>query len=288
MDRTRGIVWINGALTDYEKASVPLEDRGFYFGDGVYEVIRAYGGRPFALDKHLARLERSAAGIELPLPRSSGELSSIIAELFERSEIPDAEAYVQITRGAARRNHLFPENVEPTLIIGVRATSEVPWSLWDTGCKMISQQDQRWGRCDLKTTNLLPNVLAKQAAFRAGAYDAVLVREGIVTECTASNLFMWHSGELHTAKSDNRILPGVTRATVIELARELGFNVVERDLTLEEVRTAAEVFITSTTIELLPVVSIDGERIGDGRPGSTCQRLHSAFRQVTPASLAHT
>jgi D-alanine transaminase len=144
---------------------------------------------------------------------------------------------------------------------------------------MISLADQRWSRCDLKTICLLPNVLAKQAALRAGAFDAVLVRDGFVTEGTASNIFIWESGQLHTPVADNRILPGITRGTVIELARELGMLVVERNLTLPEVLSAEEVFITSTTIELMPVASVDGHQIRTGEPGGTWRALHAAFRQ---------
>jgi len=286
MGQATGIVWLNGELTDYEKASVSLDDRGFYFGDGVYEVIRAYGGRPFAVDRHLARLERSAAGIELSLPKSSAELSVLIDQLADRSGIADAEVYIQVTRGAARRNHLFPTSAEPTLMVGVRGIREIPSGLWETGCKLISLPDERWARCDLKTICLLPNVLAKQAASKAGAFDAVLLRDGVVTEGTASNIFIWDSGELRTPIADHRILPGVTRATVMGLAREIGFRVVERDLTLPDVLSAGEVFITSTTIELMPVVSVDGNQIGAGQPGDVWRGLHSAFRQLTRAPSA--
>jgi D-alanine transaminase len=279
-DETNGIVWLNGSLTDYSNARISFEDRGFYFGDGVYEVVRAYGGIPFALDKHLARLERSAAGIELPIPRSSTELSDLITQLIRQSCISDAEVYIQLTRGAARRNHLFPANVEPTLAVGVRGVRTVPRGLWESGCALISLADQRWSRCDLKTICLLPNVLAKQAASRAGAFDSVLVRDGFVTEGTASNVFIWDSGQLHTPIADNRILPGITRGTVIDLAGKTGVPVVERDLTLPEVLSAVEVFITSTTIELMPVVSVDGHQIGTGQPGDTWRALYSAFRQA--------
>jgi len=286
MGQPAGIVWLNGELTNYQEARVPLEDRGFYFGDGVYEVIRAYRGRPFAVDKHLARLERSAAGIDLPLPKSLAELSLLVDQLVGLSGLADSEIYIQVTRGAERRNHLFPTNAEPTLAVGVRTIREIPSGLWETGCRLISLPDQRWARCDLKTICLLPNVLAKQAASKAGAFDAVLLRDGVVTEGTASNIFIWHSGELRTPIADHRILPGVTRATVMELAREIGFRVVERDLTLPDVLSAAEVFITSTTIELLPVVAIDGNQIGDGKPGDIWQGLYSAFRQLTqPATV---
>jgi D-alanine transaminase len=281
VDRDTAVVWLNGELTDYTEARVSLEDRGFYFGDGVYEVIRAYDGRPFALDKHLARLEHSAAGIELLVPKSSSELSILVERLVQRSGIPDAEIYIQVTRGAGRRNHLFPSKAEPTLVIGVRRTRELAPELWGTGCKLISLPDERWARCNLKTICLLPNVLAKQAASRAGAFDAVLVRDGFVTEGSSSNIFAWQSGELLTPIADHRILPGITRAVVIELAADLGLKVDERDLSLAELLSAAEVFITGTTVELMPVVSIDGRAIGAGQPGATWERLYSAFGELT-------
>ena len=287
MDSSSGIVWLNGEFSNYEDAKVSVDDRGFYFGDGVYEVIRVYDGVLFSLDRHLARLERSAAGIELPLPRSLAGLSVLIEQLVRQTGIANAEAYVQVTRGAARRNHLFPENTQPTLLVGVRRIREVPPSLWETGCRLITLPDQRWARCDLKTICLLPNVLAKQAAHRAGVFDAILVRDGVVTEATASNIFICRAGGVLTPIADNRILPGITRAAVIDLLGQLGVSVAECDLTPADLLSADEVFITSTTVELMPVAFIDGHPIGSGQPGDNWSRLYSAFRKLTPRLRAH-
>jgi D-alanine transaminase len=276
-----GVVWIDGQITDYAAAQVSLEDRGFLFGDGVYEVIRVYGHKPFALAEHLARLERSANGIELSLPERLEALADLAHRLVGMSGIAEAEIYIEVTRGAAQRNHLFPTGVKPTLVVGVRRRREVPPALWEMGCRVITLPDQRWARCDLKTVCLLPNVLAKEKAHRTGAFEAVLVRDGIVTEGTSCNLFMVQNGILSTPISDNRILPGITRAVTIGLAKERGYEVIERDVRTEELTYAQEIILTSTSIELMPVVEIDGHRIGDGGPGPIDRELHAAFRSLS-------
>jgi D-alanine transaminase len=214
-----GVVWFNGELTDFSSAKASVEDRGFLFADGVYEVVRVYDGRPFAMDQHLKRLQSSAAGIELGLPVSTENLTTIAEDVVKRSAIGNAEIYIQVTRGAARRNHLFPKDTPPSLLVGVRAVREIHSDLRDSGCTVITHPDERWARCNLKTICLLPNVLAKQHANRAGAFEALLVRDGRLTEGSSSNVFLFIDGTLVTPLADNRILPGVTRAIVIDLAR---------------------------------------------------------------------
>jgi D-alanine transaminase len=278
--KVNGLVWLNGRLTDYASAQVSVEDRAFVFGDGVYEVVRVYEGRPFALDRHLARLERSAKGIELTLPMTANEFAALATDLVQKSGLDGAEIYIQVSRGVARRNHLFPEDIEPTCMVGVRPGRDVPAEAWVTGCSVITVPDQRWARCDLKTVCLLPNVLAKEAAHRAGALEAVMIRAGMVTEATSSNVFLWKSGELITPIADNRILPGITRAITIELARNLGYPVIERDVEPDELFSAEELFLTGTTLELLPVVTVDHRTIGIGTAGEVRADLHSAFRKM--------
>ena len=275
-----GIVWLDGELTDFHSAKVSLEDRGYEFGDGVYEVVRVYNHQPFALTEHLARLQDSAAGIELELPFSTAEFAKLAHDLLERSGIENAEVYIQVTRGTARRNHLFPQNVKPTIVVGVRPSLQVPRELWATGCRAITLPDERWTRCNLKTICLLPNVLAKNRARRAGAFEALLIRDGILTEGTTCNVFLCRERDLITPIADNRILPGITRAMTIKLACDDGFNVIERNIKAEELFGAQEVFITSTSAELMPVVEIDDQRIGDGKPGDAHQRLHALYRNL--------
>lgn len=281
-----GIVWLNGELTDFSSAKISLEDRGYEFGDGIYEVIRVYNQQPFALTEHLARLEDSAAGIELGLPLSAAEFAGLVHTLLERSEIPNAEVYIQVTRGAARRNHIFPENAKPTIVVGVRKSLETPRELWATGCRAVTLPDERWARCNLKTICLLPNVLAKNRARRAGAHEALLIRDGLLTEGTTCNVFLCHGHELITPVADNRILPGITRAVTIRIARDAGLNVIERDIKAEELFEAQEVFITSTSLELMPVVQIDDRRIGGGQPGDLNKNLHGMYCALTvPGAL---
>jgi D-alanine transaminase len=233
------------------------------------------------LREHLVRLEQSAAGIELTLPMSLDQIASLAGELLEKSNLPDAEMYLQVTRGVSRRNHLFPVDSKPTVVMGIRAPRAVSPVLWEQGCAAITLEDERWARCNLKTICLLPNILAKQRAQNAGAFEALLVRDGTLTEGTSCNVFLGRGDDLVTPVADNRILPGVTRAIAIQLAREIGRRVVERDVQVTELFDADEVIITSTTIELMPVVRIDGKVIGDGKPGAAYLQLHGGFRRLT-------
>jgi D-alanine transaminase len=280
-DGIRGVVWFNGALTDFSSAKASVEDRGFLFGDGVYEVIRVYDGTPFSLAEHLARLQSSAAGIELALPVSPENIAVIAEDVLKRSGIDNAEIYIQVTRGAARRNHLFPKNATPSLFVGARPVREIPAELRETGCSVVTHPDERWARCNLKTICLLPNVLAKEHASRQGSFEALLIRDGLMTEGSSSNVFLLIEETLVTPIADNRILPGITRGIVIDLARRQGRSVVERDIPLQELSEAQEIFLTSTTMELMPVVKADGKLVGDGRPGPTHGGLSGAFRSLT-------
>ncbi len=273
-----GLAWLNGELTDFGTAKVAVEDRGFEFGDGIYEMVRVYSGAPFALAEHLYRLARSATGIELQLPMSTDEFNALAYDLLHRSGLDDAEIYLQVTRGVARRSHQFPENVRPTVLMGIRPPTGVQPKLRETGCSVITHSDERWARCDLKTICLLPNVLAKEHACRVGAFEAILVRDSVISEGTASNVFIRIGGELITPIADNRILAGITRAMTIELARKCYYEVVERDIKMEELFEAEEVLLTSTTIELLPVIKINDHIVANVRPGAVVERLQSEYR----------
>jgi D-alanine transaminase len=275
------LVYLNGRFTPREEATVSVDDRGFVFGDGVYEVIRAVDGRLFTAEEHLNRMEEGLAAIGMRLP--SGVTRAGIFEVADRLLRENghveghATVYLQVTRGAAPRTHFFPPSrVEPTLFAST-APFTVPTALVARGAEAITSPDVRWSRCNLKTLNLLANVLAKQAAVEQGATEAILVRDGVITEGASTNVFVVIDGRLRTFPICNYILAGITRGVVIELARGLGFPVVERPVRVEEIARADEIFLTGTTTDVLPVVRVDGLQIGNGRPGPVAEALGRAL-----------
>jgi D-alanine transaminase len=272
------IAFLNGAFLPLAQARVSVEDRGFLFGDGVYEVIRSYDGAPFLLPAHLDRLERSMAAVRIVPDWNRAALEGWVAEAVERAAYPEAKIYVQVTRGAAPRDHRFPE-VPVTTLVAVTPIAPLPAKTQEAGVSVISTPDLRWGRCDVKSLQLLPNVLARQEAAEAGAFEALLVgRDGVVNEGAGSNLFVVAGGSLVTPALGPRILAGVSRAYVLDLARGMGLFTEERDLMLAEVYEAGEVLLSGTTIEVVGVVRVDGRAVGDGRPGPVTRRLAAAFR----------
>ncbi|MGH7228479.1 MAG: D-amino-acid transaminase [Nitrospiraceae bacterium] len=272
------IGFLNGRFMPLAEAMVPVEDRGFQFGDGVYEVIRTYRGVPFQLEAHLARLERSAGAIALPLPFRTTEWLGYVTEGIQLAGYAESKVYIQLTRGAAPRDHLFPVGTPPTAVMTIREMLSLDPVLSATGVPVITVEDLRWGRCDIKSVNLLPNVMARQQAKEAGAFEAIFVRAGEVIEGAVSNVMMVRSGVLVTALADERILSGVTRAVVLELARKEGIPVEERAIRVEELRGADEIFLTGTTVEILPVIGVDGVTVGTGRPGELTRLLSHRFR----------
>lgn len=276
------IGFVNGRFMPLEEATVPVEDRGFQFGDGIYEVIRTYGGRLFRLDEHLARLERSARAIELPAPWDVRQWADYVQEGVQRAGYPDCKVYLQLTRGVAPRDHLFPASVKPTAVMTVREMRPMDPALRPSGVAVTTTDDWRWGRCDIKSVNLLPNVMARQQATQAGAFEAVFIRQGLVTEGAVSNVMVVKAGRVLTAPEGERILSGVTRTLVLDLARKEGLPVEERFVTLDELRHADEVFLTGTTVEVLPVIRVDGKAVGpggSGKPGPVTLRVQAAFRR---------
>ncbi len=271
------MVYLNGSFVPYAEAVVPIEDRGFVFADGVYEAVRFYGGKPFALDEHLARLERSAAAIDLELPAVE-ELAMATRETVVRNRCSDAVVYLQVTRGSAPRKHEFPvPSTTPTVFMIAREVARPDAKRLAAGVACITVPDIRWHRCNIKSIALLPNVLAKQQAAEAGAAEAVLVRDGVVTEGGSSNFFLVRDSCLFTHPADEHILAGITRGIVLSLARELRIEVREEKFGLSEVETANEAFISSTGIEILPVTTIDDRRVGCGLPGPVTMRLWQAY-----------
>ncbi len=271
------VAFINGAFVPLADAKVSIEDRGFQFGDGIYEVIRTYHGRPFSLDAHLARLDRSARALNLTQPYSRADWTQHVLEGIKRAAYPEAKVYLQITRGVAPRDHAYSDDATPTVVMTVREFHPLDRSIQATGVDAMTTEDIRWGRCDIKSVNLLANVLARQQVKQAQVFEAILVNAGLVTEGAVSNVMVVERGTVVTAPEGPRILSGVTRAVVLDLALSEGLPVQEHFVSQTDLYAADEVFITGTTVEVLAVVRIDGKTIGDGRPGPITQRLAASF-----------
>ncbi|MGZ3436963.1 MAG: aminotransferase class IV [Gemmatimonadaceae bacterium] len=283
---SKDIVYVNGAFVPRAEARVSVEDRGFVFGDGVYEVLRIINGRPFAARFHNERLRRSLEGIRITLggKDSPESLTDIGRQLLKENGFLEGEAtmYMQITRGATTRAHNFPPpDVPPTVYISVARFT--PYSdLAKNGASAITHPDLRWGRCDLKTLNLLPNVLASQAAKERGTFEAMLIRDGVVTEGTKTNFFGVLDGTLRTHPCDDHILPGITRSILSELARELNVDLDETPIRAAEIPLLSELFLSGTTTDVMPVVSLDDQPVGNGKPGEITLKL----QRVLAESLA--
>jgi len=273
------LAYLNGDIMPIDQAMVPIEDRGYNFGDAVYEFVASYNGRLFCLEPHLDRLERSMAVLDFPvLPRST--VRGAIETLFARAGIDRAAIYIQISRGVAPRDHAFPASSDLQFVMTVRPVHEKPREFREKGASAITVTDIRWGRCDIKTVQLLPNVLAKQQAVAAGAFDAIFVAEtGAVREGTSSNLFLVKGGLLSTHPLTQRILPGITRQVVLELAESAGLTVDERYDDRAFLMAADEVFMTGTITEVLPITRIDGKPVGDGTVGPISRRLYQDLRK---------
>ncbi len=273
-----GLAYLNGHFLPLEEAKISIEDRGFHFGDGVYEVIRVYGGVPFRLHDHFVRFERSAQAIALPCPLSNTDWAALVREGIARSQCGEGTVYFQLTRGVAPREHRFPSAVRPTIVMMVRETVGIDASHQRDGVCAITLPDLRWARCSIKSLNLLPNVLAKQAADEAGAFEAILVKDGLVTEGTSSNVCLVKDGTLMTPALSDQLLAGVTRAVVLELAKANGIAMDERDVCEEDLRQADELFLIGTTIEVMPVARLNGVPVGERTPGNVTQAISDALR----------
>ncbi|NMB47190.1 MAG: D-amino acid aminotransferase [Firmicutes bacterium] len=272
-------VFLNGEFIAAEQAFVSIGDRGFQFGDGIYEVIWCYQGRAFRLNEHIERLLGSAAGIRLELPYGRDELVKYVKQMLTDIKWEYASVYIQATRGPAVRTHAFPSDVQPTVIMYVNQGQGVPTSTREAGIATIIVPDTRGTLCNIKSVNLLPNVLARQAAVEAGAGEALFERDGIgVVEGAASNIFAVRDGVLSTGPLSPYTLPGVTRDCVLQLAKSKGLPVALEFLSREELITSSEVFITSTSKEVLAVTDIAGHVIGNGRPGPVTLELADGYR----------
>jgi D-alanine transaminase len=265
------IVYLNGQYLPREEAKISPEDRGFLFADAIYEVARFYRGRPYRLAEHLARMREGLAAVRMAA--DSDFYPAVARRLLEENGLADADAivYAQVSRGAAPRVHAFPPaGVRPTVFAFARSADPEPPP---EGGRAILAPDERWGRCDIKTVMLLPNVLAAQTAREAGAIDAILTRDGIAWEGTKANLFCVSNGVVRTAPNGPRILPGVTRLAALEAAGRLGLAMEQRPIPLEELFAADEAFLASTTLWTYPLIEVDGRKIGDGKPGDVARLL---------------
>lgn len=280
------LAWINGDITELAKAKCALLDRGYFFGDGVYEVIRVYKGQPFTLDFHLERLAQSASSIRLNLKHELSSLRTLVFNLLAQANIPEAEVYMHLTRGVAPRQHAFPSsNTEPVLVITVSKGRAIDPSIRERGIKAISVADDRWAHCNIKSLNLLPNILAKQKAHDEGAYEAIFIRnDNKVSEGSSSNVLAVINDTLVTPLADEHILNGVTRRLCLTMAKKKGFPTQERNLELSELLGAQEIFITSTTMEIIPVINLNGISISDEKPGFMTKTLFKEYHQLIQTS----
>ncbi len=275
------IAYVNGRYVPLAQAGVHVEDRGFQFADGVYEYFAVFGGRLADAAGHFERLWRSLSELRIAPPMSQAALRIVLAETVRRNRVREGSVYLQVTRGVAPRDHPFPDPPPPpSLIVTAKPVDfAVDEARAAQGVKVLTQPDVRWGRCDIKTVGLLPNVLAKQAAREAGAYEAWLVDElGLVTEGASTNAWIVDAeGVLRTRDTNANILRGVTRKGLIALAEAAGAPVSQRPFTVEEAKAAKEAFITAASTFVMPVVEIDGVKIGDGRPGPVAKRLRALY-----------
>jgi D-alanine transaminase len=278
------IAYVNGRYVPFREASVHVEDRGYQLGDGVYEVCEIRGGALVDERRHLERLTRSLSALRIEMPMPLSALRFVLAETVRRNRIGSGLLYLQVTRGVARRDHGFPEKpVKPAVVVTVRALdARKSEDSASKGIAVITVPDDRWGRVDIKTIGLLPNVLARQAAKEQGAKDAWFVDEdGFITEGASSNVWIvTQDGTLITRPSSNRILTGITMTVAKEIAAGLQLRLEERAFSVEEALAAKEAFITSATQIVMPVVSVDGRKIGSGEPGPIARRLREAFHRT--------
>ena len=273
------IVYLNGKFMPIEEAYVPVLDRGFIFGDGVYEVVPAYSKHPFQLAEHLRRLQYSLDKVRITNPHSDAEWTQLIAEIIKRNNGDDQSVYFQVTRGVAKRDHAFPKGVTPTVFMMSNPLVTPSPALVDSGVACISAEDYRWLNCDIKSVSLLGNCMLRQLSADVDAAETILFRDGRLTEASSSNVFIVRNGVVLTPPKDNLVLPGITYDVVLEIARAREFEVEVRDVTEADVRSAEEIWLTSSNKEVLAVTTLDGKPVGDGRPGLLFRRMHALYQQ---------
>jgi D-alanine transaminase len=281
------LVYLNGTFVDHAEARVSVDDRGFLFADGIYEVIRVYGGRPFLAEPHMERMAQglSAIGIDAGV---IARLPEVAAKLMSANGVTDADGtiYMQVTRGAAPRRHAFPPDTPPTVYVAVKPFARPPEQSFANGVAAITSPDTRWSRCDIKSIALLPNVLANQQAHAAGAFEAIFVRDGVLIEGSHSNLIGVVGGDVVTYPECNYILGGITRRLLLELARDAGLTVREAPIMADRLDAIDELFLSGTTTEVMPVTRLDGRPVGSGKPGPVARALQQAYLERAGVAVA--
>jgi D-alanine transaminase len=273
------MVFLNGRFLPLEEARVPVLDRGFIFGDGVYELVPVYSRVPFRLHEHLARLERSLAAVRIRNPHSRAEWRDIILQLVAKQSFDDQGVYLQVTRGVAKRDHAFPADAAPTVFVMANPLVTPPQALVERGAVAVSAVDDRWLHCDVKSISLIGNCLLRQVSADAGAAETILFRDGRLTEASASNVFVVKAGTIAAPPKSNLILPGITYDVVVELARGAGLRLELREVPEAEVRGADEIWLTSSSKEVLAVVTLDGKPVGEGRPGPLFRQMYGLYQE---------
>ena len=273
------MVFLNGEFLPIEEAKVPVLDRGFIFGDGVYEVVPVYSRVPFRLDEHLARLERSLSAVGIRNPHTREQWRRFIAGVIERQAFDDQAVYFQVTRGVARRDHAFPKTpVTPTVFMMSNPLVPPPAHQVEHGASAITARDNRWLRCDIKSISLIGNVLLRQLSAQAEAAETILFRDGLLTEASASNVFIVKRGVIACPPKSELILPGITYDVVVDLARDAGMPLELREVREGEVRAADEIWVSSSSKEVLAIVTLDGAKVGEGEPGPHFKRMYKLYQ----------
>jgi D-alanine transaminase len=276
------IVYLNGKYLPISQAHVSVLDRGFIYGDGVYEVVPVYQREPFRLPHHLARLQRSLDGIGMANPHTNAQWESLVRELVARQPFDDQGVYFQVTRGAAKRDHSFPKGVPPTVFMMSNPLPLPTREQVDNGVSVVTADDNRWQRCDLKTISLLGNVLMRQLATDQGAAETVMFRDGYLTEASASNVLVVIDGTIVAPPKDNHILPGITYDAAIDFAREAGMPLTIRPVSKDEALSADEMWLSSSTKEVLAITTVDGKPFAGGKPGPVFRKMWAFFQTKKP------
>jgi D-alanine transaminase len=276
------IVYLNGKYLPISQAHVSVLDRGFIYGDGVYELVPVYQREPFRLPQHLARLQRSLDGVGMANPHTNAQWESILRELVARQSFADQGVYLQVTRGAAKRDHSFPKGVAPTVFMMSNPLPLPTREQVDNGVAVVTADDNRWHRCDLKTISLLGNVLMRQLATEQGAAETVMFRDGFLTEASASNVLVVIGGTIVVPPKDNHILPGITYDAAIEFAREAGMPLEIRPVSKAETLAADEMWLSSSTKEVLAITTVDGKPFAGGKPGPAFRKMWAYFQTKKP------
>ncbi len=273
------MIYLNGSFIPIEDARISVLDRGFIFGDGVYEVIPVYSHRPFRLTEHLRRLQKSLDGIQLKNPYTDIEWTELVEQIIASNEGDDQYLYLQVTRGVAPRDHVFPKEVIPTVFIMSSPLVVASKELTVAGVSAITANDNRWSRCDIKATSLLPNVLLRQMAVDSGATETLLLREGFLTEGSASNVFVVKDELLLAPPKSHLMLSGITYDVVLELADKYQISYEIREISEYDLRTAAEILLTSSTKEIMSITLLDGKKVGSGKPGEIFAQLYQYYQK---------